>query len=271
MIRPHPVLHFLNCSFIIGSLLVGAGCSSSKPSAEPVAATIMRDQPEEPPMIPAAPIEPTWTVKRVGGDLDAQTTGSSGDYRYEPTGSRVDTELPEGYPAPTPPKAIEVKKYPAARRAEVSGTMNPDAGTNIGFWPLFQHIQRKEIAMTSPVEMDYRDWSSGGEAEGAEAVERPGAWTMSFLYRTADMGATGADGNVQVVDTEPVTMLSIGMNGPYRVAAVRLGLKRLREWLDGQNAWEAIEGADPRAMYYNDPSVPDQRKWLEVQIPVRIK
>jgi len=267
MIRPHRLLHLLNCSSIIGCVLLGAGCSSSKPSADPAAA-VMRDQPEEPPVIPVTPAEPAWSVKRVGGDLDSTITGRSGDYRYEPTNSRVDTELPEGYPAPTPPKAIEIKKYPGARRAEVSGTVNPDMGTNLGFWPLFQHIQRNEIAMTSPVEMDYRDWSAG-EGQGSEAVERPGAWTMSFLYRTADMGATGADGNVRVVDTEPVTMLAIGMNGPYRVAAVRTGLNRLREWLATQDEWEAVPDAEPRAMYYNDPSVPDQRKWLEVQIPVR--
>jgi hypothetical protein len=91
---------------------------------------------------------------------------------------------------------------------------------------------------------------------------------MSFLYRTADMGETGTDGRVQVVDTEPVIMLALGMNGPYRLASVRTGLKRLHDWLAAQDQWEAVPGADPRALYYNDPSVPDRRKWMEVQIPI---
>jgi hypothetical protein len=265
----------------LGALLVVVGCASSSstpegtieasstPTSEP--ATPMRDansQPQSEENIAptgASPVSsPTWTVKRVGGDLTIETTGTSGDYRCAATQSRVDTELPEGYPAPTPPKAIELKVYPAARRAEVSGTMNPDMGTNIGFWPLFQHIQKQEIAMTSPVEMDYRDWVD-------QPDEAPGAWTMSFLYRTPEMGVTGADGNVRVVDTEPITMLAIGMNGPYRLAVVRTGLNRLREWLAAQNECEAVDDGDPRAMFYNDPSVPDQRKWLEVQIPVRLK
>lgn len=209
-----------------------------------------------------AAAEETWTTKRVGGDLFGVVTGSNGDFRFEPTNSRIDTELPAGYPEPTPPGAIELKNYPAARRAEVSGKMNPDLGSNMGFWPLFQHIQRNDIAMTSPVEMDYREWDSATK-------DGPGSWTMSFLYRTPEMGTTGADGMVQVVDTEPVTMLSIGMTGRYGVASTRAGISKLQEWLEAQHEWEQIEGSSPRAMYYNDPSVPDRRKWMEVQIPVR--
>lgn len=210
---------------------------------------------------PAAPSrEDSWSILRVGGNMKVETTGLSGDYRFER--SVVDTELPEGYPAPTPPGAIDIKKYPAARRAEVTGRMNADMGMNFGFWPLFQHIQRKEIAMTSPVEMDYREWPN-------TRGENPEAWTMSFLYRTPDMGAIGSDGRVQIVDTEPIVMLSIGMNGPYRLAAVRTGLAKLQNWLATQSEWQAVQGADPRALYYNDPSVPDRFKWMEVQMPVR--
>ncbi len=233
---------------------LGDGPRAASAESEPPKSIIMTETPT------TTAIEDNWTIKRVGGDMHAMTTGSSGDYRFER--SRVDTELPEDYPAPTPPGAIDIKKYPAARRAEVTGRMNADMGMNLGFWPLFQHIQRNEIAMTSPVEMDYRAWSN-------TRGENPDAWTMSFLYRTPDMGSVGSDGRVRVVDTKPVIMLSIGMNGPYRLAAVRTGLARLQEWLASQSEWAAVEGADPRAMYYNDPSVPDRFKWMEVQMPVR--
>ena len=46
-------------------------------------------------------------VVRVGGDLAAQAVFSEGAWRYEKM--LIDTPLPEGYPAPTPPGAIELK------------------------------------------------------------------------------------------------------------------------------------------------------------------
>lgn len=200
-----------------------------------------------------------WLIQRVGGDLDATIDGENGDYRFGR--SRVDTALPEGYPAPTPPGAIDLKRYPSVRRAEVSGSMNADWGMNLGFWPLFQHIKKNEIAMTAPVEMDYRDWQPD------DGEKRPSGWTMSFLYRTADLGPTGTDGRVRVVDTEPLTVISIGLRGPYGLKTIEAGLERLQDWLAGQDEWEAA--GDPRSFYYNDPSVPNDRKWAEAQIPVR--
>ncbi len=249
----------MRCQFMfLAPILALSGCLCSPQAVEPMAGMLG----DEKCQVSSCHDESTWIIKRVGGDMDATITGESGDYRFGLTGSLIGTELPEGYPAPTPPGSIDIKKYPAARRAEVSGRMNPDLGSNIGFWPLFQHIQRNDIAMTSPVEMDYREW-------GESMYENPSAWTMSFLYRTADLGAIGTDGRVQVVDTEPVVMLAVGMTGPYRLAAVRSGMKKLHEWLATQTEWEAVDQAEPRAMYYNDPSVPDRRKWMEVQLPVR--
>ena len=80
------------------------------------------------------------------------------------------------------------------RRAEVVKTGS--ASSNSGFWPLFRHIQRNTIEMTSPVEMDY---------EGPAEQERVKRWTMSFLYRTPELGGTGVDekdASVVVRDTE---------------------------------------------------------------------
>ncbi len=196
-------------------------------------------------------------IRRVGGNLEATITGENGDYRFGK--SRVDTHLPEGYPEPTPPGAIDIKHYPPVRRAEVSGRVNPNLGMNLGFWPLFQHIQRREIAMTSPVEMDYHGWD--GDVSG------PGRWTMSFLYRTADLGPTGSDGRIEVVDSEPLTVLAIGLTGRYHLSTVRRGLAELEAWLAEQDEWRAT--GDPRAFYYNDPSVPNDRKWLEVHLPIK--
>ncbi|HRP63111.1 MAG TPA: heme-binding protein [Phycisphaerales bacterium] len=200
-----------------------------------------------------------WQVLRVGGDMDARITGSNGDWRFNR--SRVDTPLPDGYPPPTPPGSIELKKYPGVRRAEVSGSVNPNLGMNFAFFPLFQHIKRRNIDMTSPVEMDYPGWQGQNNL--------PSEWTMSFLYRSSDLGPTGDDGRVRIIDTEPLTVLAIGMNGSYMLSTVMQGIEALNAWLAEQDEW--TENGSPRAFYYNDPGVPNRMKWLEVQIPVRLK
>lgn len=198
-----------------------------------------------------------WTVLRVGGDLDARITGSDGDWRY--AGSRVDTPLPVGYPPPTPPGSIELKKYPQVRRAEYAGQINPNLGMNLGFFPLFRHINRNDIDMTSPVEMEYHGWN--------DVQKSPKSWTMSFLYRSPDMGALGSDGKVTVKDGEPMTVVSVGLNGVYSMETVQRGMGELQEWLSGQQEW--VQDGEPRAFFYNDPGVPRDRRWVEVQIPVK--
>jgi hypothetical protein len=82
-----------------------------------------------------------------------------------------------------------------------------------------------------------------------------------------DLGPTGSDGRVTVVDTEPATFLSIGVRGAYGGATVERGLQTLNAWLGGQDEWVAT--GEVRALYYNGPYIPDDRKWAEVQVPVR--
>lgn len=197
------------------------------------------------------------SVERVGGDLEAKSVDVDGEWRH---GSmRIEAPLPEGYPAPTPPGAIDLKVYPAVRRAEYVGRGDSQAGMFVGFWPLFQHIKRREIAMTSPVEMDYRGWSG-------DAAAKPERWTMSFLYRTSGLGHVGDDGAVRVVDTEPVTVVAIGLRGVYRLEAIAEGVTALEAWLASHPEWKAT--GDPRAFYYNGPEIRNADKWAEAQVPV---
>jgi len=201
--------------------------------------------------------------ERVGGDMDVQIEKRG--FSYFASGASITTPLPDGYPAPTPPGAIEIKHYPSVRRAEVTvqGDVNPDRGQNASFWPLFQHIQANGIAMTAPVEMEYKGLASDGKGDLEE-------WTMSFLYRTPDLHPTGVDQaneNVVIIDTEPVTVLSAGYLGDYNLLRVRAELFRLNRWLEESTEWEAA--GEPRSFGYNDPSVPRSRRWGEVQIPIR--
>ena len=199
--------------------------------------------------------------RRVGGDLAAASEFVKGEFRSG--GCRITTPLPEGYPAPTPPGAIELKRYPLVRRAEIGGTMTPDWGMNFAFFPLFNHIKRREIAMTAPVEMNYQ----GLEAAGAE---KPSSWTMSFVYRTPEQGAAGVDPKderVRIEDVPPMTVVAVGMRGPYKMGRMNKGITQLRDWLAQQSDWEAA--GEPRTLFYNGPEASSRDLWSEVQIPVR--
>ncbi len=207
----------------------------------------------------AHPVPPPGHVLRVGGDLQAEATWNGARGEWRSGDSRIDTPLPEGYPAPTPPGAIDIKTYPLVRRAEISGS---GGRSNSGFMPLFRHIQRNQIAMTSPVEMDYET----GEATTA----RTDRWTMSFLYRTQELGGTGTDPHDQritVRDIEPVTVVSLGGRGSYANSRIESDLNTLTAWLAENPDW--LPAGPPRALLYNGPSWTPWANWLEVHIPVR--
>jgi hypothetical protein len=241
----------------VGVIVNAGGCGQRAPEPRVAAApAVMHNAPA-----PVAPVqEEAWSVKRIGGDMEAVVSRVGENYFFGRCA--ITTPLPEGYPPPTPPGAVELKKYPAVRRAEVSGSVTPDLGMNVGFFPLFNHIQRRDIEMTSPVEMDYRD---GASTEGQEGP----TWTMSFLYRSADLGPTGKDGRVEVVDAAPVVVVAMGLQGWYTRQRIEEAAQKLREMLEEQGEWEV---AGPvRALYYNGPEKPPADKWAEAQIPVRKK
>jgi len=195
----------------------------------------------------------TSSTRPVGGDAGTQLErlalpgGATG---WRAGSCSITTPLPEGHPPPTPPGALEIKHYPSVRRAEAP----VGGGGGQAFWLLFEHIQSRDIAMTSPVEIDL---------ERETLRER----TMSFLYREPDLAPVGTTGPVTVRDTEPVTVLALGQRGSYSDAALSAGLRRLGAWLEAQAEWEAV-GA-PRALRYNGPRTPAAEKWGEVQLEIR--
>ncbi len=171
------------------------------------------------------------------------------DMTFQPV---VEAELPAGVPGFTALGELELRHYPAYRMVRT-----PMRGGAIGaFWPLFQHIQAKQIAMTTPVQIDY-------QTDG----ERTREASMAFLYGSSNLGAPGADGKVEVVDVAPMTVVTIGSRGydrPSRVAELRTCLDA---WLARNPAYEAA--GELRTMGYNSPSVASDRRYFEVQLPVR--
>lgn len=219
---------------------------------------------------PAAPAN-----ERVGGDLEATVTLKDGVYTFGK--SQITTPLPDGYPAPTPPGSIDIKVYPAARAAVVTGDGNPDFGMNTSFWPLFGHIKRRAIPMTSPVVMTYQGMVAPGAGGAAASSVKPdtevNAWSMAFLYRVPAQGATGsdsADERVKIVDTPETKVVSVAQFGSYSMQRVRTGAQLLEQWFRDHPQWKPVGGAggELRAFYYHGPDTPNRLRWSEVQIPI---
>ncbi len=246
---------FAPCALVFTGI---SGCSSERSdasSAQPSSATL----PRESPMPRSSAIPPTGQSQRVGGDLAIRISGSDGDYRSG--NCSIDTPLPEGYPLPTPPNAIDIKTYPSVRLAEVVGAGNPDDGMNKTFWPLFNHIKSHEIAMTSPVEMSYKGLDVASPSE-------PSSWSMAFLYRRPEQNTVGVEGKVVVRDASPVTVIAVGLKGNYSMDLVQSGMKKIEAFLAENPQWQPA--GDWRSLYYNGPALLFWNKWAEVQLPVRL-
>jgi formylglycine-generating enzyme required for sulfatase activity len=198
-------------------------------------------------------------VNRVGGDRDAAIEVVEGVYRFKK--AMIESPLPDGYPEPTPFGAIDIKEYPAVRRAELVSKDESGAAMMTGFFPLFNHIKKRNISMTAPVETDYpqlyTDFLNDKMAEEGETK-------MSFLYRSSSLGPVGEDGKIVVRDAAPVTVLSIGAQGAFDFTEK---IAELRTWLKSQEQWEVA--GDPRMFVYNGPFVDPNWRWAEVQVPVR--
>lgn len=156
--------------------------------------------------------------------------------------------LPQGFPAPGPVGEVVAKDYPRYRAARA-------AGGRFAFGMLFAHIKSNDIAMTAPVEMAMDESPSG-------AMDMR---SMAFLYASPELGETGRDGRVEVVDLPPQRVLSYGMNGPVtsdKLAAARRSIEaRLKiDGLKRDGGW--------RLMGYNSPMVPETKRFYEFQLPV---
>jgi hypothetical protein len=199
---------------------------------------------------------------RVSGTQSAPT--QSGDL-WKSGNLATESPLPVGYNAPTPQGAIEIKTYPTVRRAELDSSkllLKGLFGSSRGFWILFNHIKSRKIAMTAPVEFNFRNEDASRTFFGEFSVE----WIMSFLYRKPELGATGTDGDVLVIDKPEVTVVSVGLEGSFSFKLLNEGVDLLRNALDAQTTW--VAAGEPRFFAYNSPYT--SYKWAEVQIPVKL-
>ncbi len=174
------------------------------------------------------------------------------ELRFQPV---MEAEMPADFPAYRALGEIELREYPTYRMARA--TMRGRGATMGSFWTLFQHIQKNDIAMTAPVQVDYVV-TEQGEREGS----------MAFLYGSPEVGPAGTAGKVEVVDVPKVTVLSIGARGSDTAARIEEMSQRMRDFVAANaTTWEV---AGPiRTMGYNGPSVRGDKRYFEVQLPVR--
>ncbi len=239
-----------------------AGCVRTE--IRPVDPAVAPSVVATPVLEPSAPARPgDWTVLRVAGEPPAPLTETpgltaAGDAAtfYAAGPARLSAALPEGWPPPTAPGTIELKRYPVTRQAVVE----TGRGEGSAFWPLFRHISSRDIAMTAPVVMT-----------GEMAGEREGGASMAFLYRTRELGPVGpAERGVRVEDTAPETVIAIGMRGSRSRERLLDARAALQAWLDEQPAGDRwMRAGEPRLLGYNGPDAARDRRWWEVQLPVR--
>ena len=170
----------------------------------------------------------------------------------------LEAELPQGFPRFTPVHHIEVKTLPEYRMARVSMQDTQRKRDNGAFWKLFSHIKRHDIAMTTPVQLDY---------SGNAAVE---VASMAFLYGSRQVGLTGqdpSDKSVEVVDLPKQDVVSIGIRGRMSSESVLLGHRALLAWLR-LHGDEYRKCGVLRRMGYNSPFISADRAFYELQIPI---
>ena len=171
----------------------------------------------------------------------------------------AEAALPKGYPAPGPVGEVIVKQYPAGRAAVVKAADLKDGSADGMFRPLFRHITKNHIEMSSPVDMT---WSPPGpDRTPAEPL------AMAFVYGDPAFGRTGKDGDVEVVDLPAVTVLSVGVRGAYDKDHFSRALENLNKWLADHPGRYKV-GGPPRYLCYNSPFVPPPLRIGEVQLPV---
>jgi hypothetical protein len=206
---------------------------------------------------------PLTALLAVGSLAPAQESTTTTTGPPPPRAADSDAPLPEGFPPATKPDLIEVKSYPAYRSAVAKGEGMTTGSGDFLFWILFQHIQKHDVAMTSPVINTYP------EPGMTTDPSRRGEVTMEFLYRTPAIGHPGQDtAAIEVVDHAPQTYLCLGLQGAMSPERMADATRRLHAWLE-QHSSEYKAAGPPRRLGYHGPMTPVEQRLWEVQIPVK--
>ncbi len=169
--------------------------------------------------------------------------------------------LPIGFPPPTETGAIEIKQYPEYRAVTYTHNGDVQQASRVAFNPLYQHISSNNISMTTPVEVRYY----------SDSQVRIDSYThaeVSFLYSDPSISPTNIAPTVKVTDYPPMTVVSIGIGGPYTWESYQTHLQQLLDWLNQHPEYKIV--GESRRFLYNSPMTPEALKRSEVQIPIEL-
>ena len=152
----------------------------------------------------------------------------------------------------TPVGKIVVLDLPPRTALETTSSEPYFSSSNGMFRSLFRYIQKNNIKMTTPVEVDIN----------------PGK--MRFFVGSKDTQRKGVgDQNVDVTNLNARKVLSIGVRGGYTEGNFNSNKKKLLKWLRNNSDYNAAGKA--YAVYWNGPFMPGFLKRSEIHIPIRIK
>ena len=153
--------------------------------------------------------------------------------------------LPKDWPAPGPYNIVSEKSYPSYRLALTHGS------SPFAFWTLFNHIKKKNIPMTAPVEMGMEQVESTLEKNN-----------MAFLYQNTTVGKTGPDGKkIKIKDIPPLKTLSYAWMGPDS----KTQIKKAQNALNAKLAEKGLKATSFRLLGYNSPSISRKKRSYELQ------
>lgn len=143
---------------------------------------------------------------------------------------------------------IEVKSLSASTVLVKRSNVSYFEANNL-FMPLFWYITTRNIAMTSPVEVNIN----------------PGEMYF-FVGKDDSKRELKSNGSVQVEKIPSRTVASIGYCGRYNQRNFDKAKIKLIKWIEEQGVY-TISG-EARAIYWDSPSVADANKRAEVHIPI---
>jgi hypothetical protein len=155
-----------------------------------------------------------------------------------------------------PPTAVgtsEIKILPAGvllRSESAGGTYFENSGTL--FRPLFRYIDRRSIAMTTPV-------------EARVTPARMYFWVAESEHGKVDGDADG----VNVIRLPERTVASRGARGSYSRSNFESVRDELVAWLASNPDWQS--DGEPYPVYWNGPATPWFAKRFEVHVPVKAR
>ena len=144
---------------------------------------------------------------------------------------------------------IELKELPAAKLMVTKTDGEYFTADNGLFMRLFRYINSNQVAMTIPVEAEFK----------------PAA--MRFYVGPAQQGKElNAHGEVKIVTLPKRTVLAVGARGAYSWKNIVAAQAKLTDWLTAHQ--EYVAAGEAYGVFWNSPFMPGFLKRFEIHVAV---